>query len=263
MGGTEHVRTIDVHRDRGLVTLTFNRPEKKNALNRQSWDELGEALTEIAGNPEDRALMLTGADGNFSSGADLSAQSGKMTLPIVVEMRTVGDIILRLHRLPIPTLAKIDGVAVGVALGMALGCDLVLASDRARLIEIFPKRGLALDGGNSWLLPRLVGLRKAKELAFFGDTVSGTEAAAMGLVNRVVPAAELDAVAEEWGHRLADGPTVALALSKRMLNNSDAVSMDQALEDEARSQHICYTTEDMAEAMTAFFEKRDPTFHGR
>jgi 2-(1,2-epoxy-1,2-dihydrophenyl)acetyl-CoA isomerase len=257
------MRTIDVHRDRGLVTLTFNRPEKKNALNRQSWTELDEALTEIAANPDDRALMLTGAGGNFSSGADLSDASGKAALPIVSEMRAVGDIILRLHRLPVPTIAKIDGVAVGVALGLALGCDLVIASDRARLIEIFPRRGLALDGGNSWLLPRLIGLQKAKELAFFGDSVPASEAAALGLVNRVVAADELDEAADSWGRRLAEGPTVALALTKRMLNNSYAVSMDQALEDEARSQHVCYTTDDMTEAMTAFFEKRDPKFHGR
>ncbi len=255
--------TIDVQRESGLVTLTFNRPQKKNALNRQSWDELDRALTEIAANPDDRALMLTGAGGNFSSGADLSDQSMKMVLPIVAEMRSVGDIILRLHRLPIPTLAKIDGVAVGVALGLALGCDLVLASDRARLIEIFPRRGLALDGGNSWLLPRLIGLQRAKELAFFGDSVPASEAASLGLVNRVVPVEELDDVAGEWGRRLASGPTMALALTKRMLNNSYGVSMDQALEEEARSQHISYTTNDMGEAMRAYFEKRDPLFEGR
>ena len=255
--------TIDVQREGGLVTLTFNRPEKKNALNRQSWDELDRALTEIAANPDDRALLLTGAGGNFSSGADLSDQSMKMVLPIVAEMRSVGDIILRLHRLPIPTLAKIDGVAVGVSLGLALGCDLVLASDRARLIEIFPRRGLALDGGNSWVLPRLIGLQRAKELAFFGDSVPAAEAAALGLVNRVVPVEELDALAAEWGRRLASGPTMALALTKRMLNNSFGVTMDQALEEEARSQHISYTTKDMGEAMRAFFEKRDPIFEGR
>jgi len=254
---------LDVERDRGLVTLTFNRPERKNALNRQSWDELDAALREVETNADDRALILTGAEGNFSSGADLSGQDPQMALPIVAEMRSVGSIILRLHRLPIPTLAKIDGVAVGVALGMALGCDLVVASERAKLYEIFPKRGLALDGGNSWLLPRLIGLQKAKELAFFGDPVSATEAAAMGLVNRVVPADELDQLATDWGRRLADGPTMALALSKRMLNNAFAISMDQALEDEARSQHICYTTKDMVEAMTAYVEKRDPTFEGR
>jgi len=255
--------TIDVERDRGLVTLTFNRPEKKNALNRDSWDELREILHEVAGTPTDRALVLTGAGGNFSSGADLSGQSINDALPIVAEMRNVGDIVLRLQRLPIPTMAKIDGVAVGVALGLALACDLVIASDRARLIEIFPRRGLALDGGNAWLLPRLVGLQKAKELAFFGESVSAADAAAMGLVNKVVAVDELDAAADDWARRLAGGPTTAFALSKRMLNNSFAMSLDQALEDEAHSQHICYTTNDLREAMTAFFEKRDPVFQGR
>ncbi|HVN50153.1 MAG TPA: enoyl-CoA hydratase-related protein, partial [Acidimicrobiales bacterium] len=123
--------------------------------------------------------------------------------------------------------------------------------------------GLALDGGNSWLLPRLIGLQKAKELAFFGDPVSAADAAAMGLVNRVVPAEELDALALEWGRRLAGGPTMALALSKRMLNNAFAISMDQALEDEARSQHVCYTTKDMVEGIQAYVERRDPRFEGR
>ena len=148
---------IDIEREDGLVTLTFDRPELKNALNRESWDELRAALAEVATSSTDRALILAGAGGNFSSGADLSGDAIGET-PIVSEMRLVGDIILQLHRLPIPTLAKVDGVAVGVALGLALGCDLVLASDRARLIEIFPRRGLALDGGNSWLLPRLIGV---------------------------------------------------------------------------------------------------------
>ena len=119
-----------------------------------------------------------------------------------------------------------------------------------------------LDGGNSWLLPRLIGLQKAKELAFFGEEVSGTAAAEMGLVNRAVPADEIDALADDWAHRLAAGPTVALSISKRMLNNSFALSFDQALEDEARAQHISFTTDDMSEAMSAYIERRTPTFKG-
>jgi 2-(1,2-epoxy-1,2-dihydrophenyl)acetyl-CoA isomerase len=269
---TVTLESMIVTRDRGLVTATLNRPEKKNALNRQSWDDLELVLNEVADRADDRALLLTGADGNFSSGADLSGADQatearkneplSTPTPIVSEMRHVGDIILRLHRLPKPTLAKIDGVAVGVALGLALGCDLVVASDRARLIEIFPRRGLALDGGNSWLLPRLIGLQKAKELAFFGDEVSGTAAAEMGLVNRAVPADQLDALADEWGHRLAEGPTIALSISKRLLNNSFALSFDQALEDEARAQHISFTTNDMSEAMSAYIQRRKPNFQG-
>ena len=128
--------------------------------------------------------------------------------------------------------------------------------------EIFAKRGLALDGGNSWLLPRLVGLRKAKELAYFADMIGAKEAEAMGLVNRVVPVAELDALADEWGTRLASGPTLAFGLSKRLLDASSTVTFEQALEDEARSQHITYTSEDMREGIAAYLERREPRFRG-
>jgi 2-(1,2-epoxy-1,2-dihydrophenyl)acetyl-CoA isomerase len=177
-------------------------------------------------------------------------------------MRLMGDIVLRLQRLPKPTLAKVDGVCVGVALGLALACDLLLASDRARFSEIFAKRGIALDGGNSWLLPRRVGLAKAKELAFFADIIDAKEAASIGLVNKVVPASELDAAAAEWGRRLATGPTLALGLSKRLLDASSNVTLAQALEDEARCQHVTYTSNDIREGMAAYAERREPRFSG-
>jgi enoyl-CoA hydratase/carnithine racemase len=259
---------IVVERREGLVTITLNRPEKKNALNAESWIELDRAIADMTLDPDDRALLLTGAGGNFSAGADLSGgQSGKgltgrALQPIVQEMRVVGEIILRLQRMPKPTLAVVDGAAVGVGLGLALACDLVLASDRARFSEIFAKRGLALDGGNSWLLPRRIGLHKAKELAFFADVIDAKEAESIGLVNKVVPAAELDAVAGEWGRRLAAGPTLALGLSKRLLDASSSVTLTQAMEDEARCQHITYTSKDMREGIAAYRERREPRFSG-
>ena len=262
------MEAIRVERSEGLVTITLDRPTKKNALDARSWIELDHAFAEASADPEVRALILTGAGGNFSAGADLSGGqsgqglTGRRLQPIVQEMRVVGDILLRLHRMPKPTLAKVDGVAVGVGLGLALACDLVLASDRARFSEIFAKRGLALDGGNSWLLPRLVGLRKAKELAFFGDMIGAAEAASLGLVNKVVPATELDAVAEEWGRRLASGPTLALSLSKRLLDASSSSSFEQALEEEARCQHITYASEDVREGIGAYLERREPRFRG-
>ena len=111
-------------------------------------------------------------------------------------------------------------------------------------------------------VPRLIGLQKAEELAYFGEEVSGTAAAEMGLVNRAVPADQLDALADDWAHRLAEGPTIALSISKRLLNNSFALSFDQALEDEARAQHISFTTNDMSEAMSAYVQRRKPTFRG-
>jgi 2-(1,2-epoxy-1,2-dihydrophenyl)acetyl-CoA isomerase len=260
---------IEVERDDGLVTITLNRPEKKNALHGECWIELDRILREVSLDPEVRAVVLTGAGGNFSAGADLSGNSsgrgltGGPVQPIVQEMRVVGDMILRLHRMAKPTLAKVDGVCVGVGLGLALACDLVVASDRARFSEIFAQRGLALDGGNSWVLPRLVGLQRAKELTFFADIIGAAEAHAMGLVNRVVPVDELDAVAAEWGRRLASGPTLALSLSKRLLNASSSVTFEQAIEDEARCQHITAASADMLEGLAAFAERRAPAFRGR
>lgn len=260
--------SILVERSAGLVTVTLNRPAKKNAIDGQTWVELDRALAQVAAEPDDRALMLTGAGGNFSAGADLTPTqsgegvTGRPLQPIVQEMRIIGDIVLRLQRMPKPTLAKVDGVAVGVGLGLVLACDLVIASERARFAEIFAKRGLALDGGNSWLLPRRVGLNKAKELAFFGDLFDAQAAEAMGLVNRVVPVAELDAVAEEWGRRLAAAPTLALGLSKRLLDASSSVTLEQAIEDEARCQHITYTSADVQEGLAAFIERREPRFRG-
>ncbi len=263
------MEAIRVERRDGLVTLTLDRPAKKNAIDAAMWSGLERAFAEIAADPDARALLLTGSGGNFSAGADLSGNpsgkglTGGPVQPIVQEMRVVGEIVLRLQRMPKPTLAAVDGVCIGVSLGLALACDLVLASDRARFSEIFARRGLALDGGNSWLLPRRVGLPKAKELAFFADTIDAAEAEAIGLVNKVVPAGELPALAEEWGRRLASGPTLALGLSKRLLDASASVSLAQALEDEARSQHITYGSEDMREGMAAYLERRDPRFRGR
>jgi len=247
----------------GAATVTFNRPEKKNAITLGLLDELNSALESFARDHSVRAVVLRGAGGDFSSGADLTDRSAPAEPLMLYGMRRVGDAVLRVHRIAKPTIAAVDGVAVGLGMNIALACDLVIASDRARFCEIFPRRGLAIDGGGSWLLPRLIGLQKAKELAFFGDMVSAADAHAMGLVNRVVPAADLETVAAEWATRLAGGPTVALTLTKRMLNSSYAVSLDQALEDEARSQHITIGTADAKEALAAFREKRDPSFTGR
>jgi len=257
------METMLVDRADGVVTITLNRPAKKNAAIGRTWLELRETLQEVNDNPADRAVVITGAEGNFCSGADLTDPGrGADQRPMIASMRDISDSLMRLHRLPKPTLAKVDGVAVGIGMSLALGCDLVIASDRARFAEIFPKRGLTVDGGSGWLLPRLIGIQKAKELAFFGDIISAPEALALGLVNRVVPVDELDKVVDEWAARLASGPTVALGLTKVMINDAFNVTLDQALEGEARGQHITFTTQDTVEAMRAFVEKREPNFKG-
>ncbi len=143
-------------------------------------------------------------------------------------MRGVGAVAAALHRLHKPSIAKVSGVAAGAGCNLALGCDLIVASDEARFSEIFARRGLSIDFGGSWLLPRLVGLHKAKELALLADIISAEEAARIGIVNRVVPAGDLDGFVADWAQRLAAGPPIALSLTKTMLNNSFSVSFDQA-----------------------------------
>ena len=254
--------TLLVSRDEGIVTLTLNRPEKKNAANDQMWTELKVVFEEVATNGTDRVLVITGAGGAFCSGADLSS-GDSLADNGTARMRRIGSSALALHRLAKPTIAKVGGVAAGAGCNIALGCDLIVASDDARFSEIFARRGLSIDFGGSWILPRLVGLHKAKELALFADVISAQEAEKLGIVNRVVPAAELDAVVDDWARRLAAGPPIALSLTKTMLNNSFMVSMDQALEDEARSQSVNFGTKDFQEAIAAFLQKRDPNFEGQ
>jgi 2-(1,2-epoxy-1,2-dihydrophenyl)acetyl-CoA isomerase len=259
------METIEVGRSGGVVTITLNRPEKKNAINSVMWDELLDTFREIAGSDDDRVVVLTGAGGAFCSGADLSgggADTGRARHQWH-NMRHVGDVALALQRLPQPVIAKIPGVAAGAGCNMALACDLIVASDEARFSEIFARRGLSIDFGGSWLLPRLVGLHRAKELALFADIISAKEAEALGLVNRVVPAGELDAFVDDWASKLAKGPPIALAQTKRLLNNAFEVTLEQALEDEGWAQTVNFTTADTAEAMRAFVEKREPRFEGR
>lgn len=260
------METIEVERtDGGVVTITLNRPERKNAINAVMWDELLATFREIGASQTDRVVVITGAPGAFCSGADLSGGGGGAAADRHQwhAMRHVGEVCLALHKLPQPTIAKVNGVAAGAGCTMALGCDLIVASDEARFSVIFARRGLSLDFGGSWLLPRLVGLHRAKELALFADILSAKEVEAMGLVNRVVPAGELDAFVDDWASRLAAGPPIALAQTKRLLNNAFEVSMEQALEDEGWAQTVNFSTADTAEAMTAFLEKRTPRFEGR
>jgi 2-(1,2-epoxy-1,2-dihydrophenyl)acetyl-CoA isomerase len=178
-------------------------------------------------------------------------------------MRNITDVAMALARIPQPTIAKIRGVAVGAGCNMALMCDLVVCSDTARFSEIFAKRGLSVDFGGTWVLPRRVGLHKAKELALFGDIISAQEAELIGLVNHVEQEAELDAFVDNWAAKLAAGPPIALAQTKRMLNNSMNVTLEQALEDEGNAQALNFGTKDTIEAMSAFAEKRAPRFIGR
>jgi enoyl-CoA hydratase/carnithine racemase len=246
----------------GVVTLTLNRPDKKNAMNAAMFNELLAAFREIDASTTDRVLVITGAGDAFCSGADLG-ERGSDSRHATVRLHWVADIALTLHRIPKPVIAKVNGVAVGAGMNLALACDLIVASDTARFSEIFARRGLSIDFGGSWLLPRLIGMHRAKELAFFADIISGKEAAELGLVNRVLPPGQLDAFVTDWADRLAAGPPIALSLTKRLLTSSLSMTMDEALEAEGMAQSVNTATEDTAEAIRAFLEKREPKFKGR
>ena len=256
------MKTLDVQRADRVVTVTMNRPEKKNALDHTMFCELLEVFSEVTESDDDRVLVLTGAGGNFCAGADLTTADGP-DRHMLASMQFYGSVGLALHQLPKPTIAKLRGVAVGAGLNLALGCDLIAASEDARLSEIFARRGLSLDVGGSWLLPRLIGLHRAKELALLADIVSAREAERMGLLNRVVPDAELDDVVDDWAKRLAAGPPIALAQSKRLLNNAFNYGLAEAMDAEGMAQTVNFGTEDTREGLTAFIQKRDPVFKGR
>ena len=254
---------IEVTRAEAIATVTINRPHRKNAVTGDMWAQLAETFRSLSADADIRCVVITGAGGEFCSGADLAAREGSgRPVHQLAAMRAVGDAALALHRMPQPTIAKVRGVAVGAGCNMALGCDLVVASENARFSEIFAKRGLSVDFGGTWLLPRRVGLHRAKELALFGDIISAADASEMGLVNRVLPDSELDAFVDGWARRLAAGPPIALALTKRMLNNAMNVTMEEALDDEGAAQTVNFGTKDTIEAMSAFTEKREPKFKG-
>jgi enoyl-CoA hydratase/carnithine racemase len=261
------LQTVIVERQEGVATLTLNRPDKMNAINGPMWRELIEVFDEVADRREDRVLVITGAGDGFCSGADLTDTGNTDNLQGGVgtslrQMRVVGRAALRLHELPKPTIAAVNGVAAGAGCNLALGCDLIIASDRARFTEIFSKRGLNVDFGGSWVLPRLVGLHKAKELVFLADILDADEAERVGIVNRVVPHEELEKAVGELAARLAALPPLQLSVSKRLLNQSYSVSMADALEFEDVAQTMNFSSKDTAEAMLAFVQKREPKFTG-
>jgi enoyl-CoA hydratase/carnithine racemase len=244
----------------GVRTLTLNRPHRKNAIDPELWVALREALIAAGNDRTVRALVLTGAGGAFCSGADVS-NLAVSTHPMY-RMRTLTEIALLLHELPIPTVAKVAGVAVGAGWNLALGCDLVVATPESRFSQIFARRGLSVDLGGSWLLPKLAGLQQAKRLALLAEPIDAEEARSLNLVTWVVPAQEIDAFVADLGARLTAGPPIALAQAKALLNEGADRTLRDALANEARAQGVNFGTADAAEAFAAFADKRTPTFTG-
>ncbi|MFB7499595.1 enoyl-CoA hydratase/isomerase family protein [Streptomyces sp. NPDC056161] len=282
----------------GVSRITLDRPQALNALTPGLRDRVIELLADASADPDIRAVVLTGTGRGFCAGADLrgggaaggervagsraagervpSERAAGEQVPgeRVAGERVAGDVarMLRLgaQRLVAavldcekPVLAAVNGTAAGLGAHLAFACDLVLAAESARFIEVFVRRGLVPDGGGAYLLPRLVGPQRAKELMFFGDALQAADAERLGLVNRVVPDEELAGAAEEWAARLAAGPTRALALTKQLVNASLDGDRGAAFAAEAAAQEINMTTADAREGVAAFVARRDTEFRGR
>ncbi|WP_275464197.1 enoyl-CoA hydratase/isomerase family protein [Streptomyces noursei] len=251
----------------GVAHLTLNRPDALNALTWDMRERLIAHLADAAADPDVRAVVLTATGKGFCAGADLrgAPAAGDRVAGDVARMIRNGAqrLVTAVLDCEKPVIAAVNGTAAGIGAHLAFACDLVLAAESARFIEVFVRRGLVPDGGGAYLLPRLVGPQRAKELMFFGDAVPAAEAARLGLVNRVVPDEELAQTARAWAERLAAGPTRALALTKALVNASLDGDRGTSLAAEATAQEINMTTADAQEGVASFVERRRPTYRGR
>jgi 2-(1,2-epoxy-1,2-dihydrophenyl)acetyl-CoA isomerase len=258
----------------GVAWITLNRPEAGNAITAAMRDQVIVWLEEASADLAVRVVVLTGAgEKGFCTGADLRSQAAGPARPPGAPDRAVGDA-ARLIRTgwqrlvgavldcEKPVIAVVNATAAGGGMHLALACDLVLAAEEAKFIEVFVRRGIAPDAGGAYLLARLIGPQRAKELFFFGDDVPAREAERLGLVNRVVPRAELPALAAEWAARLATGPTKAIGVAKYLTNRALESDRTTALWDEAVAQELVTATEDCREGLAAFAERRPPVFKG-
>ncbi|QHC20537.1 enoyl-CoA hydratase/isomerase family protein [Streptomyces sp. GS7] len=269
----EPVDSLILHStDNGVSWLTLNRPDAMNALTWDQRERLIGRLADASADPDVRAVVITATGKGFCAGADLrgpppagGADGGARVAGDVARMIRNGAqrFIAAVLDCEKPVIAAVNGTAAGIGAHLAFACDLVLAAESARFIEVFARRGLVPDGGGAYLLPRLIGPQRAKELMFFGDAVPAAEAARLGLVNRVVPDGELAKTAREWAERLAAGPTRALALTKALVNASLDTDRGTAFAAEATAQELTMTTADAQEGVASFVERRRPTYRGR
>jgi 2-(1,2-epoxy-1,2-dihydrophenyl)acetyl-CoA isomerase len=258
--------------DPGIGTITLNRPAVLNAINPRMIEELQDVLAKIKDDASVRAIVLTGAGRGFCSGADLKARErvapseippGASQVGADRLRRTYNPLIMAIRSIEKPFIASVNGVAAGAGCNIALACDLVIASEEARFGNVFVRIGLIPDCGGHFFLPRLIGFHKAAELMFTGDLIEAREAERIGLINRVVPHADLQPSTRELAERLAHGPTSAIGLCKRTLNIGMTADLATVLEAEAEGQGVASQTDDHGEGVQAFLEKRPARFMGK
>ncbi len=254
--------TIQVEVADAVATITLHRPDSLNALNGAMRRELLGAVKAAGRDEGIRAVVITGAGRGFCSGADLRGGSGERAFRRVLTDE-YNPLITAIRELPKPVIAAVNGVAAGAGVSLALACDLVYAAQDARFIQAFVRIGLVPDSGSTRTLVRALGRHRAAGLIFGGEPLPAAEAQAAGLVNEVVPADQLAATAHAAAARLAAAPTRAIALAKRAINHAEDALLPESLAMEAALQELAGRTEDHAEGVAAFGEKREPRFLGR
>src|SRR6478736_674526 len=258
----------------GVATITLNRPDSANAITPDQRNTVIRLMEDASVDLNVRAVVITAVGKHFCTGADLRVSKiPENPRPEGAPERALGDVGRNIKRgaqrlvasimdCEKPVIAAVNGTAAGIGAHIALSADLIIAADTARFIEVFARRGITPDGGGAYLLPRIIGLPKAKELIFFGDDLAAADAERIGLVNKVVARDELDAATAEWAGRLAKGPTKAISLAKFLLNRSLDSDRQTAFEEEAWAQELASRTEDFQEGVQAFIERREVAFRG-
>lgn len=262
---------IDYENDEGIVTLTMNRPEQRNALSEiPQMLEFVTVCERIASDPTVRLVILTGAGTVFSAGGNIKHMRDKRAFasgsPLDIRnsyLAGISRVPLALYELDVPTIAAVNGPAIGAGMDIACMCDIRIASDLASFAASFLKLGIVPGDGGAWLLARTIGQAKALELMLLGDTIDAAEALRIGLVTKVVPADELMSFTREFGARIARHPPQTARLTKRLLRESMHVGLRTSLELSSAYQALAHFTADHAEAVDAFIEKRKPVFKGK
>ncbi|QLD91072.1 enoyl-CoA hydratase/isomerase family protein [Natronomonas salina] len=257
--------TLEVGREDGVARIAFDRPESHNSLDEQMTGELADVAHDVVSDDDVRCIALTGNGSVFNTGADLTALSGDGSDEPTLRTLAGGlhEFLSQLLRAPKPVVTGVNGVAAGGGLGPAICGDVVLVGESARLEFAYPRIGLSADGGSTYLLPRLVGLRRAQELVFRDEPVEADEAVEIGLATEQVPDGDLDDRLEEEAARLADGPTRAYATTRRLLAESYGNSLDEQLAEEADGIAALTNTEDFSRGHAAFGGDEEPEFVGR
>ncbi len=262
---TEATEELIVKRRDGVLTLTLNRPERLNAISGPMLGALAAELDRANVDPEVRAVVLTGAGRGFCSGLDLKARAGEdgggAASLRLFDLHNSPPLVL--HRMDKPVICALNGAAAGYGMDLALGCDIRIASDRARLGAVFVRRGVLPESGGTWYLPRLVGWAKASEIAFMGDVLDAQRSLELGLVNRVVPHERLLDEVGAVAARIASNAPYSVQATKRMMRLGMDETFETAVDHTYLQLRPMFDSEDFREGMAAFLERRDPSFHGR